>query len=336
MVNAHSDVKKGLSQLGATLLKSPPSTKNFERRIDILKNLDKFLEIPNSEKNEDVIEYYRKMIDHALNQMEREEVKTGVTIWKLYSSSFIIKTPRVIFALDLCEGPNEDIYGKENIPFSFTPQQREKIARLVDYSFHTHHHYDHLSYQLVKELWRKKKKIIVTRQNKDCWKEEPFARDLIVPDDKSLFKIGDLKVRVYYGWQHMNPEIDNDFLKVQCNAYLISTDNNISILVKGDIFDGDEFSLYLKELKNSGAKIDLYLSSSYTAHGKDIIKETERLFDPFFIPAHEWEFTHRKIGKEGTATQSYSELCSIFRKRALRGKAIVLSWGERFHYNPKI
>ncbi|MCK4245068.1 MAG: MBL fold metallo-hydrolase, partial [Candidatus Omnitrophica bacterium] len=331
--------------LSAALLKTPPSLKNFKKRREILKTLDEFLKIPNSEKDEDVIGYYRKMIDHALDRIEREEVKIGLTIWKLYSSGFIIKTPKTTFALDLCEGPNKDIYGKENVPFSFTLQQREKIAKLVDYSFHTHHHYDHISYQMVKELWGQKKKIIVTQQNKDCWKKEPFAEDLTVPNDKALFKRGDLKARVYHGWQHMNPETDDEtrfyhFLsepfEVQCNAYLITTDNNISILVKGDIFDGDEFSLYLKELKKSGAKIDLYLSSTCTARGKDIIKETERLFDPFFIPAHEWEFTHRKPDEEGAATQSYSELCSMFGKSALRGKATVLSWGERLHYNPKI
>ena len=227
-----TQISKRLGELGAALLKIPPSLKNFEKRIEILKTLDNLLKIPNSEKGKSIIRYYQKMIDYALKQIETEKIKDGLTIWKFYSSGFIIKTPRATFALDLCEGPNKDIYGKESVhPFSFTSQQREKIAKLVDYSFHSHHHYDHLGYQMVKELWRQKKRIIVTQQNKDCWKKEPFAKDLIVPGDKGLFDIGTLKVRVYHGWQHMNPET-----KDQCNAYLITTDNNISILLKGDIF----------------------------------------------------------------------------------------------------
>jgi hypothetical protein len=310
----------GMMQIGADLDRAGVelSRESFAQRAEILARLDEYLLEADSEMDGDVIAYYRVRIDQVLDQVESEEVTSGVAIWKLYSSGFVIKTPLTILGVDICEGPNEDMFGKQEIPFRFTPEQRERLAGLVEYSFHTHHHYDHLSHPLVGQIAERGGKIFVTAQHRKLWKEEPFFDKLRLLDPEAeILEIGPLQVRVFHGHQGSD----------ECNAYLITTDSQVNLWVKGDIFDGDEYAGFLERLKRDDAKIDLYLSTCWTKRGKNIVDETRRLFDPVFLPAHEWEFTHRSSGKPGKATQSYTEHCDLFSPGD--GKAAILSWGDR-------
>ncbi|MDD2710946.1 MAG: MBL fold metallo-hydrolase [Verrucomicrobiae bacterium] len=300
---------------------------NFQKRLEVLKKMDQRLSAPFSEKDPEVAQSYQGKVDAVIEDIGKIKVARGMVVWKLYASSFIVKTPEMVFAVDLCEGPNRNILGGPVSPFCFKQQQRRRLARLIDCSFHTHHHFDHVSYQMAEELARNGRKVIVTPQHLEYWKDVPFRKRLTVFDGgKNSFKVGTLAVRVHRGWQSVSPE-------VQCHAYLITVDGKISLLFKGDLFDGDEFSRVLGAWKKNGVRIDLFLSSLWTASGRDIVRETTRLFDPFFIPAHEWEFTHRKEGQAGVATQSYGQLFAKLKNHVRRGKAAVLMWGERLRYD---
>jgi len=303
----------------------PSKSGNLKQRIKKLKLLDSILRQPNSEFNNGVAKYYRDMVNHVLHHLEHHTIKRGIRVWKLYASSFIVQTPRFNMAMDFCEGPNRNIFGKTRPIFSLTRRQTERFAHLVKYSFHTHHHHDHVSYFPLAALAKHKRKIFITHENLRLWKKEPFAKNISVLKEGTTI-LENLEIETIYGWQHLENS------KVECYAYNIDV-GGIRILVKGDIFDGNEFAMLCEKLRKKTGRVDLYLSSAWTAGGHDIIRQVERNFDPFFIPAHEWEFTHRPANTEGIATQSYEDLMRQFKTKIMHDKAAVLSWGEAILYH---
>lgn len=314
-----------LDEIGKALDREPASLSvdSFDRRARILEQLDQHLSVADSELSREVITYYRQRIDWALDQIESTEVTDSLILWKLYSSSVVIKTPGAIVGVDLCEGPNDDMYGRQQVPFCLTEAQRERLAALIGYSFHTHHHYDHLSHALVRDMAARGTPVFVTSQHRELWQDEPFAPLLheLEPEGEPV-AVGPLQVRTFYGHQGSDA----------CNAYLITTDSGVGVWVKGDVYDGDEHATFLQRLVSAGASVDLFVSSTWTKRGADIIEETRRLFDPVFVPTHGWEFTHRGQGESGPATQSYSHNGGVLAPN--RGRAAILSWGEALHYSP--
>ena len=166
-----------LDEIGKALDREPASLSvdSFDRRARILEQLDQHLSVADSELSREVITYYRQRIDWALDQIESTEVTDSLILWKLYSSSVVIKTPGAIVGVDLCEGPNDDMYGRQQVPFCLTEAQRERLAALIGYSFHTHHHYDHLSHALVRDMAARGTPVFVTSQHRELWQDEPFA-----------------------------------------------------------------------------------------------------------------------------------------------------------------
>ena len=314
-----------LDHIDTALVASPArlDASSFDLRLDILARLDQRLSRADSESDPEVIAYYRQRVDRVLDELEGSRVTEGVVLWKLYSSGFLVKTPLATIGVDLCEGPNEDMYGRERMPFRLTDAQRLRLADAVGYAFHTHHHYDHLSHALATRMAERGTPIFVTRQHARLWQDESFAGRLRVlePEGESV-AVGPLHVRAYHGRQGSD----------ECHAFLIRTDSGVGIWTKGDIYDGDEYAGYLRHLAGTGEAMHLYVSSTWTKRGVDIIDETRRVFDPVFIPAHEWEFTHRTTGEAGVATQSYAINAAYFSE--WKARAAILSWGDRLRFVP--
>jgi L-ascorbate metabolism protein UlaG (beta-lactamase superfamily) len=275
------------------------------------------------------------MIDHALGEVQSEKVEQGVVVWKFYSSSMVIKTPKTVFGVDLIEGPEIRRGDNAKTILQMTPQQRARLVSLVDISFHTHRHHDHINYLLTEELLGAGKTVVVPQDVRTMWIDKPIASKLTVLDAGQGTKhpVGTLKVEVFASQQWMRADSTNP---CPCNAYLVTTDNGINVLFKGDINDGNDLLPWLKEIKARGGAIDLYVSSHFFWPGKDALPQIELMFDPFIIPGHEYEFRHRKRGEWGSGTGSYKLLFERFQTAIERGRCAILSWGEKFHYVPPL
>jgi L-ascorbate metabolism protein UlaG (beta-lactamase superfamily) len=335
---------QNLDELREALLKTPVTPQNQERRRALLECLDTFLRRPDSERSEPVVRHYQTMIDHALDEISAERVEAGVTVWKFYSSSLVIKTPKTVFGIDLDERPggpgptrggeSSKVAALENSPFRMTAQQRGRLASLVNISFHTHRHHDHIDYTITEELLKVGKTVVVPQDIRTMWTDTPIASKLTVLEGAAGSKrpVGDLKVEVLLSQQWMSA--DHRSGSCPCNAYLITTDNGINVLVKGDINDGNDLMPWLQQIKARREVIDLYVSSHFFWPGQDAQPQIESLFDPFIIPGHEYEFTHRKPGQWGSGTGSYKLLFERCRTAIERGRCVILSWGEKYHYFP--
>lgn len=333
------DAGPSLSRVRERLLATPPTVGNEAERLPILQALDVHLEKPNSERADDVVEHYRLMVDRALDEVEHEPVEEGVRVWKLYSSSVIVKTPETVFGFDLDEGPYAGVGEPERVKpngplrMHFTEEQRRWIARLVDVSFHSHGHHDHIDYALTGAMVAAGTPVIVPGDIRRMWARAPFADDLIAVDGgrTATLGIGGLTVEVFSSQQWMAPDHS---VSTPCNAYLVTTGNGVTVLAKGDINDGDDMALWLTDLKERGVEIDLYVGHLFFWWGGDALPRVIRMFDPFIVPGHEYEFVHRKPDEAGSGTGSYGSLSRRVAAQVSRQKGVVLSWGEGFSYVP--
>ncbi|MCP4259031.1 MAG: hypothetical protein GY774_16220 [Planctomycetes bacterium] len=106
---------------------------------------------------------YRKRIQKVIDEIDMIQPKgSEVIIWKLYSSSYLFKSPKYVFAVDLAEGPtidNKKFQEERGKAFCMTVKQVKQLAEKVDFAFFSHHHIDHISYPFAALMIEKGKKI---------------------------------------------------------------------------------------------------------------------------------------------------------------------------------
>lgn len=318
------------------ILANPPAREHTEARQEALKALDERLMQPDSERAQDVIAYYHRAINRALDVLESERPARGIRLFQLYSSSVIVQTPETVFAIDLDQGPHDNrsrAGAEDGAEFGLTPEHIARLARLVDIAFHTHEHDDHIDYEITKALCENGKTVVVTASNKRRCQDEPWAGKLVVLEQTVAqpHTVGVLTVDVLHDYQWDNEEHTSG---TPCNAYLITTPGGTSVLSKGDINCGLRLYGWLQILAANGRHVDLITGSPGFWRGVNTAREIDALFSPVWAIGHVWEFTHRAAGKPGGATGTYTANLLMTRHLIQKGAPIVLSWGEDIVLEP--
>jgi L-ascorbate metabolism protein UlaG (beta-lactamase superfamily) len=309
---------------------APPAREMTDARREALAALDVWIARPGSERLEPVAGYYRAAIDRALDTLERERVGQGIRVVQLYSSSVIVQTPETVFAFDLDQGPNRGLTTTPDDavePFSLTPEQIARIARIVDYSFHTHEHDDHVDYAITRALMDAGKTVVVTESNREIWHDEPWAEKLVVLDQtmKKPVDVGPLKVDVLWDHQWNNAAHTSG---TPCNAYVVTVPGGMTVMTKGDINCGLQLYGWLSLLQQRGQRIDVVAGSTVFWRGVNTLREWNALFEPLWLPGHNWEFTHRKDDEPKGNCGGYVESWQFARMIGNAKQVQVLSWGE--------
>lgn len=318
------------------ILANPPTIPHTEARNDALRALDEWLSQPDSERSEEVIAYYQRALDRALDTLETERISKGVRLFQFYSSSVIVQTPETVFAIDLDQGANRGMTrtaADEGVGFTMTREQIARTARLVDFSFHTHEHDDHVDFEMTQALIEAGKTVIVTKSNKQQWADQPWAEKLVVLDQTIAepHAVGPLKVDVLWDHQWGDEEHTRG---TPCNAYLITMPDGTSVFSKGDINCGLRLYGWLKLMVDNGRRVDLAVGSPLYWRGVNLTYEIDALLTPVWAIGHVWEFTHRSPGKAGGATGTYTGNLLMMQGQMRHGTPIVLSWGEYLDFSP--
>jgi hypothetical protein len=343
--------------IAAALQNAPPSLPMTEARQKALKELDDFIGRPRSERLEPVIHYYQAAVDRALDKLEKDKVTSGVRVFQLYSSSAIVQTPETIFAFDLDQGPNERLDQtptQEGIRFCMTEKQIARVAALVNYSFHTHAHGDHIDFQLTKALLDAGKTVIVTEECKAMFQEmakekkedkkrrRSFSEvwDKMTPEQRSAMadkltvldqtvktpnQLGPLKVDVLRDRQWGKTLHTSG---MQCNAFVVTLPDGVTVMTKGDINCGLQLYGWLSLLKQRGVKVDAVIGSALFWKGVEVYPEWDALFKPLWLPGHTWEFGHRGRNEPKGHCAAYEDIWRFVRSSMHTDKVQSLSWGE--------
>ena len=317
-----ADIEKALSE-------TPPSIPPTMARQAALKQLDTFIARPDSESSPELIAYYQGAVDRAIKTLQKESPKEGVRIFQLYSSSVIVQSPTCIFAFDLDQGPNKNLFQtpeEEGVAFRMTDAQIAALADLIGYSFHTHEHSDHIDYEITRALLDRGKTIVTTESAKKIWEKEPWS-EKIVTLNQTLGRgerLGDLEVNVLWDHQWGNAAHTSG---TPCHAFVITLPDGITIATKGDINCGLQLYGWLHLLAENKRHIDVFCGSTIYWKGVSVTQQIDALFSPIWLPGHNWEFEHRPAGEaRGNASLYTSSLLTVA-PAVQRGDAVILSWG---------
>lgn len=332
-----------LDELARGLAAHPPRLGDPSDRLPYIKALDGWATRPDTvywdgnprTANREFHAYYRRAIERALTEAEKTKVTSRAVVWKLYSSGFLVKTPRTVFAFDAVEGPFKDIRkSPEDVPefiFHWTPAMRKKFAGLVDALFITHRHYDHTSYALARALAARGKTVVVPKDIREIWKAEPFAGKLRVLEGGKDHKIGRLTVRTFDAVQAMKRDGRNNYLisptDPKHNVYLVRAPNGMTVLHNGDN-RGRDFTPWLGEAFKDGWEPEVWFK--IMGWPRDVISSVERFVKPVLIPGHEYEMGHKP--KYGANTLART-LTGYGRQRARENRFVVLTWGEKIAFD---
>ena len=297
-------------------------------------------------------DYYRSCVDRVIREVRSTRVTKGVALWKLHSSGIIFKTPKAVFAFDLidCVSKEPDanksfgdprtvcrpIEERPQAMMRMTPQQRDALAQLVNYAFYTHAHCDHAGWDLARRIAAAGNQVIVPPSIQHAWSwDKELAQKMLVPDHTDALhvtppahKIGPLRVRIHRGFQvHGKGRVN------ECNAYLVTTDNQINVFCKGDASDTG-FAPWLARLHSFGIGIDLYVGNiPYGGSAEEIARRS----DCFMIPGHDFDMIHGPLAPKTYwwKVGPWGGVYDLFDWQFIRDRAEHVTWGERYRFAPR-
>jgi L-ascorbate metabolism protein UlaG (beta-lactamase superfamily) len=344
-----------VAEVEQALLANPPSTDNSWARALIARSMDKLVHITVKENITDaevadlapLRDFYLRQVDRGLDELEKCKVTEGVRIFKFYSSSVIIKSKDGTVAFDFQQGPHVTFCGNVDRPdpvaqrtgFHWTPQQLERLAKIVDVSLITHAHADHADYDLTKLLLAKGKTVVLTQQLRDLWSN--LSGNLVVPTYGTVQKFGPVEIFTAVGSQYMqNDKITTDE-KGEATGYP-STDPKIQDAVTtiylarigGLVFlHGAENNVpvdqWLRDGIAKGFRPDVKMSIGARQGARSVADVLKTMGPIFFLPVHEYEMGHPGGGNR---TAGYYD---GNRGQAIeKGMMMPLFWGENFSLDP--
>jgi L-ascorbate metabolism protein UlaG (beta-lactamase superfamily) len=329
-----AEIEKGLEA-------APPHLGDNSDREEHYKGLDAWALAPDTiywdgkaeTANAEMLDYYLRRMNKALDEASEISVAAGASVWKLYSSGFMVKTPECVFAIDVVEGPfkniNKSPEDESDFRFKWTEAMRKRFAELADVLFITHWHYDHASFALAKAMIEAGKVVVVPQQLKDHWRRNHFAEKLTTLEADADQELGTLTVRVFDGVQYMRQDEAGNWISVpeydaQNNVYLIRTTGGITFMHHGDN-RGRPFAGWLEAAADDGWKVDMWFIPIHWP--KSMIPDVEKIMQPVYVPCHEYEFGHKPTHGVITIMPHY---LGPLRRFFEESRAVRLTWGERF------
>ncbi len=330
-----------LDQIERGLRAHPPQLGDQMARKPFIEALDAWALLPDTvywtndpkESNAEFLQYYLRCIKRALDDIAETEVTKGASIWKLYSSGFVIKTPSSVFAFDVVEGPFKNVMkSPDDEPgylFRWTPEMRRRFAELVDTLLITHKHYDHMSYAIVEAMFAAGKTVVAPADVRDRqWVRTPLGEKLTVLEGGEDHQVGTLHVRTFDAGQAMQLNEAREYVEgpndPQHSVYLVRDGDGVTFLQNGDN-RGRTFIPWLEQALADGWRLDVWLKIIGWPRG--IMDQVEQIASPIIIPGHEYEMGHKP--KHGVQSLTPYLGGNAGARRMREGRLAVMTWGER-------
>jgi len=333
-----------LEEIEAAIRAYPPRDDHWTPRRQIALSLDKLVQVQVRDglREEELAsllplrDFYRRRVDAGLDRLERTTVTQGVHVFKFYSSSVVLKSAEGTVAVDFCQGPVNNGAEPERSDarktgFYWTPEQRDRLARLVDVSLITHRHHDHADYSLSKRLLERGKTVVAPAQLGKIWKD--LAGRITVPDYGKVQKIGPVELTTMLGCQYSqnrpvgdgpqregyantkDPEADSETI-----PYLFRVGGLVFIQAGENHVPADE---WLKKGIELGFMPDVRMSVGQFQGARSVDSVLKGMPPCFTLPLHEYEMTHGGGG---------NRMGKLFPDPVAgrKPRSLPLFWGEDF------
>lgn len=336
-----------LDEIARAMEAYPPCWEFGDQRAAITASLDKHVTIQiqkgltelSKRQLRPLHEFYLKRMDIGLDKLERTEVTRGVHAFKFYSSSYVFKTPHGIVAVEFAQGPinnggEPETRDEYHSGFYWRPDQRDRLAKLVDVYITTHWHHDHSDYSLAKRMTDAGKPVICTEQLKrTIWKD--LGDKLTVPQYGTVQRFGPLEIFTRLGMQYSRneptgigeerrgvPNTEHPERDAQTICYLFKLEGITFTTAGENHIPAHE---WLREGIALGFKPDVRMSLGQFQGDRAMSAALKAMKPLFRLPLHEYEMTHGGGGnRTGHLMQGSNR--TAFDKHQM----MPLLWGEDF------
>lgn len=344
-----------IPEIEQALLTYPPEARHTLERGQIAQSLDKQVHITVKQDITDaeleelapLRDFYLRQVDRGLKELEEAKVTEGVRIFKFYSSSVIIKSKDGVVAVDFQQGPHVTYCGNIDKPdpvaartgFHWSPEQLERLAKIVDVSLITHAHADHADSDLSRLLLAQGKTVVLPQQLKDLWSS--LGGNMLVPAYGTVQKIGPVEIFTAVGAQYMQndkatmdaeglatgfPSTDPKVEDAETIIYLARIGDLVFLQAAENNVVVDN---WLREGIQKGFRPDVKMSVGARQGARGIGEVLKAEGPVFFLPIHEYEMGH---GGGGNRTAGYYD--SARGRLIEKGLMMPLFWGETFALTP--
>jgi L-ascorbate metabolism protein UlaG (beta-lactamase superfamily) len=310
-------ITRSLAWAEDTLAAYPPAVPEHPVRRAALIRLDDILHIEAAPSMPLVHGFFKKQVRRAAEEIAAARVDSGARLWKIYSHSWIVKTPSVTIAFDLVPGPIR------NEGFAIEPDVLDQLVRQSDILFISHLHYDHANKDVAQKFLAAGKPVVAAE---GLWANDPaFAGRLIYPKRSAsdlhevTVRQGAVKLRYRAYPGHQGKPVIN-------NVHLVTTPENFTVVQTGDQSNDEDDRAdwdWIMQIGNQH-KVDVLLPNCWTNDIRDFVRGVN---PRLVLTGHENEMGHTVDHREDY-TQTYNHLFGTSYPFA------VMSWGESFFVKP--
>jgi L-ascorbate metabolism protein UlaG (beta-lactamase superfamily) len=306
--------ESGLDAAAATLARHPPGTGDDPARRAALGIVDLVLHEEAGPSRPAVREFFHAQVRRALARMKTTRRASGATLWKLYNHAFVVRTASVTFAFDLTGA------GTARVPdFALPPAVIAEIAAECDTLFVSHRHADHADAAVARMFIAQGKPVVAPVS---AWAGLDFhgavthlARDPALEHALPV-RGGAAGLRVVAHPGHQGP--------VENNVVVVTTPEGLVFCHTGDQNQAADRA-WMPRL-GGDAGIDVLFPNCWSP---DLPHLVQGAAARVVIPGHENELGHKVLHRE-PHWLTHDRL-----ERALAHRAVVMTWGEEYHYERK-
>jgi L-ascorbate metabolism protein UlaG (beta-lactamase superfamily) len=269
--------------------------------------LDEPLHVLSAPVEAPIAAFLNRQIEKAVGQIEREQVKSGATIWKIYNHGFVVKTPEVTIGFDLHQGPFET--------FHITSDLFDRILQITQALFISHEHKDHADEYAISRMLEMGRPVTVPPGVGQRYAENEY---LIQPERhwkvNNALALGASHISYHVFPGHQDAELLN-------NVYLVDLPHDLHPMHTGDQSHIKDFDVWIDRL-HTQFEVDLLLPNCWSTDLRRLIAGTR---PQLAITGHENEMAHPVDHREAFS-KTYAHITEE------STPVLVMAWGERYHY----
>ena len=302
-------VSAQLNGIHDSLIQHPPGTGNPWVRDLCTMFLDDYLLQPHVNRSSTVRGFLVQRLFHALDEIERTEVRNGVRVWHIYNHGYVFKTQKFFFGVGVV--PPRHIW---NLAWEIPDEIPERLARALGMLLVTHNHSDHADHEIIARMTAHQKPVIVPSVLRPHFSARVTGIDAW--ERRSLRGVDVMArpgVHVY----------DNG-RNVPCFTYEIVTDTGVRIFHTGD----HDYAESLDWQEPPDILIPKFDGVTPKYPNEKVLEILFRYGDAgLIIPGHLSELAHYPLGGRASLRDALSQ----FQKCTVPYQ--ILLWGESYLFS---